>query len=138
MINALTVMKARDVGEIRYSTVLDYSGDLNHVLAKFGLTADANLLEEFDRKTAVSILTRLLWKDMAYSRPAMSEVEANDMAESIVREYECPASKYFSNCDWSNETHAGFSTLTESTFDGGLIISRSDHRCFCIWFQDED
>jgi hypothetical protein len=136
MINPTEIIKARGAGEIRYSVLTDYSGDLNSVLAKFGLVSNQSLLVEHDRSSAVAILTVLLEKDMAYDGQLMSTDRAVALAEEIVKSHETQASKFYSNGNWAKKE--SWNPFTDSTFDAGLIITTDDHRYFCIWFQDED
>lgn len=136
MIDPQKIIEARDAGEVKYVVISDYSNDMNRVLSRFGLIADSSLLVEHDRKTALSILAALLWKDMAYENACMSETEAKNMAEEIISQNEDAESKYYSNGNWAKRDN--WNPLTESTFDAGLIITGDSHRYFCIWFQDED
>ncbi len=136
MIEPLEIIEARHAGEIRYGAVSDWSGDLNRVLSKFGLTPDAALLVEHDRAGATSILTALLWKDMAYETPNTTEAKAGAMAESILSSYANTDSRYYSNGNWAKRE--SWNPLTESTFDAGLIVTAGKNLYFCIWFQDED
>ena len=136
MIEPQDILKARDVGEIKFVVITDYSNDMNRVLSRFGLLGDSNLLVEHDRETALAILIELLWKDMAYESPCMQESEAKKMAQEIISKYEFSDSKYFSNGNWAKRE--SWNPLTESTFDAGIIITGLNHTYFCIWFQDED
>lgn len=136
MVEPRLLMEKRGSGEIRYAVISDHSGDLNRVLAKFGLTADRTLLVEHDRHGALATLTELLWKDMAYDIPGMSEAEAGLLAEQVIKAHERPGSQYYSNGNWAKRD--GWNSMTESTFDAGVIIIGADHRHFCVWFEDED
>ncbi len=136
MIEPRQIIKKRVYGEIRYSLVSDYSGNLDRVLAKFGLTPNKELLVEHDRGSALEILSVLLQRDMAYESPCMSEAEAAAMAESILSSNETVASKYFSNGNWAKKE--SWNPLTESTFDSGILVTIDKNLYFCIWFQDED
>lgn len=130
------IIELRKFGCIRYSVVSDYSGDLNKVLLKFGLIPDCKLLEEYDRKNALAILSVLLWKDMAFNSECMPETTARDFAYQIISEYETNDCKFFSNGNWVEKQ--GWNPMTESTFDAGIIITRQDNVYFCIWIEDED
>jgi hypothetical protein len=129
-------MAARGAGEIRYAVVSEYSGDLDRVLAKLGLSPDKSMLIEIDRSTAAAILGALLEKDMAFGTSLMSPEAASSMAERILASCEAPASKYFSNGNWPKEKE--WNSLTESTFDSGVLVTIGANQYFCIWFEDED
>ena len=139
MIDPNAIIQSRVAGEIRYAVVTDFSGNLAHVLAKFGLSASADSLTELTRDRALAALTQLLWKDMAYSVECMQEANARELAGQIFAQCEYPASQYFSNAAWDQQGRLpSWTPFTESTFDSGLVITGPDHRFFCIWFQDED
>lgn len=135
MIHPLDVFAALPYGEIRYSVITEYSGNLDRVLSKFGLLAESVLLVEHERTSAHQILSQLLHKDVFHGIPNMSEKEAADMAERIIACHECPSSRYYSNASISLQT---WNPLTDATFDGGLIITGSDKQYFCIWIEEED
>ena len=132
------MIRARCAGEVRYCATNEISGDLDRVLAKFGLGASAGELTECTREQALGTLTQLLWKDMAYGAESMPETEAREMATQIIVQHECATSRYFSNGAWYEGHPVGWNAFTESTFDGGLIIAGADGLFFCVWFQDED
>lgn len=136
MIDQRALIEARQFGEIRISVVSEITGDLSRVLSKFGLTPDANMLVEHNRATALSILTELLWKDMAYEGECMSRDQAEKFANTIIDENSDIKSKYFSNGNWA--LRESWNPLTSATFDAGIIISAQDKPYFCIWFEDED
>jgi hypothetical protein len=136
MIDPQKIIEARDAGEFKYVIISDYSNDINRVLFRFGLIADSALLVEHSRETALSILTALLWKDMAYENACMTEAEAKKMAEEIISQNEFEGSKYYSNGNCVKRE--SWNPLTDATFDAGLIITGCNHIYFCIWFQDED
>ncbi len=85
---ARDIVKARGCGEIRYSIVADVSNDLSAVLSKFGLFTDASLVTEVSRADATAILTKLLWKDMAYGVECMAHDTAMTFAETVISESE--------------------------------------------------
>ena len=136
MIDPQKIIAARGAGEVKYLIISDYSNDINRVLFRFGLFADSSLLFEHSREAALSILTALLWKEMAYDNACMSEAEAKEMAEEIISQNESEESKYYSN--GNGIKRESWNPLTDATFDAGLIITGCNHIHFCIWFQDED
>jgi hypothetical protein len=136
MKQARDIIKARDCGQVRYSFVTDSSNDLSAVLAKFGLFDDSSLVTEVSRAEAISILTELLWKDMAYGVECMSLDAAKGFAENFISESESSKCKYYSNVKSAESKQ--WQPLTSSTFDSGVIISGNIRRHACLWFQDED
>jgi hypothetical protein len=68
--NLRSLIAARKFGAFRYSVVYESGQDVAQTLARalaaFGLEPEPLLLFEHDRETALSILTDLLWKDMAH------------------------------------------------------------------------
>lgn len=136
MIDFRALIEARKYGEIRVSVASEMTGDLSRVLSKFGLLDDASMLIEHSRATAVSILTELLWKDMAYEGECMPRENAEASAISIISENEDAQSRFFSNGNWA--LRESWNPLTKATFDAGIIISGQRGTYFCIWIEDED
>ena len=136
MTEPLSILSARNCGEIRYAVVTEFTGDLSRVLAKVGLLDEPTLLEEVDRGSAASLLKSLLWKDMAYSIELMPERQAEAIANDLIAQFGGTESRYFSN--GNRATSNSWAPLTDSTFDSGLLIECVRGKYFCIWFQDED
>jgi non-ribosomal peptide synthetase component E (peptide arylation enzyme) len=136
MVDPHALIAARQCGEIRYAVISDHSADLSRALARFGLMPDASLLVEHDETKAFGILVELLWKDMAYGVECMPKPQAEEFAKAIFAEHACAESKFFSN--GGGPGRESWNSLTESTFDAGLVVTGKDHTYFCIWFQDED
>lgn len=136
MKQARDILNARNCGQVRYSFVTDAANDLSAVLAKFGLFADASLITEVSRTEAISILTKLLWKDMAYGAECMAHDTAKRFAETFISESESTGCKFYSNVKSAEPMQR--QPLTSSTFDSGVIVSGNLHRHACLWFQDED
>ncbi len=136
MIDLRALIKARDCGEIRIALVTEMTGDLSRVLSKLGFAPDASMLVEQDRVTALSILTALLWKDMAYEGECMPREQAEAFSNAIIDENCDIHSRYFSNGNWALQE--SWNPLTNATFDAGIIISSGGRLYFCIWFEDED
>jgi hypothetical protein len=133
---AQDVRKARNCGYVHCAFVTDSTDDLAIVLANFGLFADPTLLIEVSRAEAIAILTKLLWKDMAYGVECMPLDTAREFADAFVVEHESSNCKYYSNVvsAQSNEWYP----LTTATFDSGIIISSNTRQHACLWFEDED
>jgi hypothetical protein len=136
MIDPRKLLAARRFGEFRYALVSDNSGDISQVLAKFGLTPNASLVVEHDRETALTILTELLSKDMAYESECMPKEQAEGFARELLLQYADGESKYYSNGNFAKRE--SWNPMTDSTFDAGLIVTGIADQYFCLWFQDED
>lgn len=116
--------------------VTDSSNDLAIVLAKFGLRSDATLISEISRTEAHAILTKLLWKDLAYGVECMPLDTAAAFADRFLSESESSQCKYFSNV--ANSESNQWQPFTSSTFDSGVIVSGPTGRHACLWIEDED
>jgi len=135
MIDPRELVAKRNCGSVRYAVISDYSGDMNQVLAKFGLNADRALLVEHNRAGALDILASLLHRDMAYESELMPEQSARGIAEAVLHPQRADAT-YFSNGNWAKRE--SWNPLTSSTFDAGIIVREGESVYVCIWFQDED
>jgi hypothetical protein len=132
----IELINARNAGEVRFSFVTEYSGDMNRVLAKLGLAPDRAGLIELDRATAVAIFAGLLQEDMAYGSPIMPEEDAKTLAERTLSLHETSDSRYFSNR--SDMGSGRWHDFTGSTFDSGLIVMIHANLFLGVWFEDED
>jgi len=138
MVDMNSILDARKAGEVRLCLVRECAGDISRAMSKLGLKSDASLLVELRREQAVAVLTELLWKDQAYGHECMPQAAAASLAEQVISAHEDASSRYFSNRNISTTNTSGWTALTESTFDSGVIVSASSGKYFCIWFEDED
>jgi hypothetical protein len=74
----------------------------------------------------LSMLASLLHKDMAYEHELMPLKDAEKLASKFVGIFDSDADIYTNTC-----------SLTDSTFDSGLIIIDKT-RFAIVWFEDED
>jgi len=136
------IAKARKCGQIRFHAVYQYPGDLNRILEMCNLKPEAESLLRIERDDAVRALASWLHRDAAYQTELMSADSALGLAEKFVREFSDESSRFFTNGHWYNSKQPqSWQPLTESTFDGGIIIESgraNDTRHVCIWFEDED
>jgi hypothetical protein len=136
------IVKARKCGQIRFHAVYQYPGDLNRILEMCHLKREADKLLEIGREDAIGVLTCWLHREPAYSTVLMSVESARGLAERFVREFADETSRFFTNGPWHDtERPQNWQPLTESVFDGGLLIESgkaNDTRHVCIWFEDED
>ncbi len=91
------------------------------------------------------IITWLLYRDMAYNIEIMPKYEAIRLAENFLSFFKNDAI-YLSNADWisSEDTWEwsyakmkGWSGITNSTFDAGIILY-DDKKIGIVWIEDED
>lgn len=134
------ILKKRDCGFLRITSIRNYNYDLNIVLNNLGFVSDLKYLREIDHADATLVIKEILWKDLAYGSEMMSEKEAHDAAIELIDTYSEQGTEFYTNGDWVNyhsKSGCSFSPLTEATFDAGVII-RSQEFAACIWVQDED
>ena len=136
------IVKKRRCGQIRFHFLYQYPQDLNSILKRCCLKTEADNLLEINREESVAVLTRWLHREPAYGTKLMSEVSALELAENFVMESADDTSRFFTNGRWFDcEEPATWQPLTESVFDGGLLIASgigNDTIQVCIWFEDED
>jgi hypothetical protein len=110
-----------------------------------------SLIEIGNSKLAISILTSLLYKDLAYNAEIIPLEQANLLANAFISTFSTQAT-YFSNSTWNkneyrdeyregNRNHelglSSWTPFTEATFDSGVIIY-DNNRIGIAWFADED
>src|SRR5690349_850746 len=136
------IAKARRCGQIRFHAVYQYPVDLNRILEMCNLKPEAESLLHIGHDDAVRALACWLHCDAAYQTELMNADSARELAESFIREFSDGTSRFFTNGPWHNPKRPqSWQPLTESTFDGGIIIQSgksTDTRHVCIWFEDED
>lgn len=137
MIDLPEFLRKRDAGEARFVFVRDYAGALDdRILGKFGLRRQRAQLVVRDREQAITGLSRLLARDMAYGTEIMTEAEATAFASDIVRTYALPDAVFYSN--QSDVVAGAYVQMTDATMDAGIIIANPDHTYVCLWFEEED
>ncbi len=98
-------------------------------------------MQEVQKYDAIKILTRMLYKDLAYDHAGdATELACNDFAVNWLEEKTESGVKYYTNGNWQqfwSEGQGGWSPLTNATFDGGIIAV---HALFSrsLWFEAED
>jgi hypothetical protein len=135
-IDALSLIRDRRFGEMRVVFVSEMTGDLGRVLGKCGLLPDASRLSEFSKELTQKILVKLLARDMAYGSECIPIETAAVRAQELIDESSTLESRFYSNGNWSEAS--AWNPLTESTFDGGILMTIDQFHYLCIWFQDED
>jgi hypothetical protein len=135
VIDPQALIQARECGEIRYAVIFEGSGEIARVLSMFGLRAEPEALIEHSREVARRILQELLWKDMACERECMPQAQAESLADQILQQHAVEGSRFYSN---RRGRSGSWHPLTDSTFDGGILIGDPEGLWFCLWFQDED
>jgi hypothetical protein len=85
--------------------------------------------------TAKAILTRILWKDLAYSRERMSLSTAKRLAADFLANF-VPPMLYVTNGE-NLESNYSYDPITDATFDGGVIVF-DGAKVGMLWVMDED
>ncbi|HTV40752.1 MAG TPA: hypothetical protein VMF08_09265 [Candidatus Sulfotelmatobacter sp.] len=136
------IVKARKCGHVRFHAIFDYPFDRNRILIMCYLKPEAETLLEIGRDEAARVLVCWLHRDAAYESELMSPALASELAEKFLREFSDESSRFFTNGRWfDSERPQAWQSLTESVFDGGLLIESgigNYSRHICIWFEDED
>jgi len=136
------IAKARTCGQVRFSCIYQYPGDLNRILQMCGLKANSENLWQIDLSQSIATLTNWLHKDAAYKKEIMSHQLAKQLATSFLNEFADSESRLFTNGNWFDSgDDQSWEPFTDSVFDGGILIeggTGNDSRHFCIWFEDED
>lgn len=125
----------RKSGNIRYSVASIHPDEISVALTAFGLSPDGELIEH-NEITATELLENLFWKDLAYGTECMPKAQAKLLAQRFMGLHSTHESRYFSNSRWTEPV--SFISLTNSTFDSGLIVRSEPNLYGCIWFEDED
>ena len=114
--------------------------ELNQLLKLNDLFPEKESLIEITLKEAKEIVRILLQKRIAFSVEMMSFKEASEYTNLLfsgINETEC---RCFTNGRWMDYKQScsfGFNAFTDSTFDGGVLISSRDTN-FCFWIEEED
>ena len=131
------IFKLRDCGFLKISTVTLWKEPFSAVLKNLGLSENAKHLREIDIELAQEIVSKILWKDLAYGSELMSEGKASSFAGRIIEDYVNDDCVIYTNGTWERGELKGWNPMTGSTFDSGVIIKHPDY-CSCIWVEDED
>lgn len=125
------ILAGRDAGIIRCGLTNTGNMDVLKLAEQFDLRKDAAAFQPISGPAALSLVTSILYKEMAYGHPMMSEDRAKDLADRFLRLFGA-AAKYFSN-GWPD----GWNPATAATFDTGILVIGTE-RSGCIWVEDED
>ncbi len=139
--NILEIIKKRNCGRVRASFSSHWNSSLNQLLLIFGLAPSPESLIEVSKEKAMKIIETLLQKDLAYSSKIMSKKQAEKYSNVLISALSTSKCKYYTNGEWHKYHSANnafcFTGLTESTFDGGVLIVSKRH-AFVFWVEDED
>nr|MDO8110603.1 hypothetical protein [Candidatus Sigynarchaeota archaeon] len=86
-------------------------------------------------ETAEAILTRILWKDLAYSQERMNFSTAKRLTVDFFNNF-VPPMLYLTNGEKSAQGYT-WDPITEATFDGGVIVF-DGQKVGMLWVADED
>ena len=134
------IINKRRYGRIRINYVNELYSDINELLKLNGLLPEKENLIEIEYKQAKQIVVSLLNYGVAYKEEFMSIELANKYANFLFEDLDEINNKCFTNGEWNKyyETNDfGFNNLTESTFDGGVLVTTNNLH-FCFWIEEED
>lgn len=134
------IFKLRDCGQLRINTVSSWKGEtFNDALILLGLLPNESGLREIDFAYAKDVISKILWKDLAYKIELMPLEKAQLFANKIMADYYSDECTLYTNVG-TGELHGtslSWDPMTKATFDCGVIIKHADY-CFCVWVEDED
>ncbi len=108
------------------------------IINQFVLKCGAKPIPHWRRiqvKAAEAILTRILWKDLAYSRERMRLSTAKRLTADFLKNF-VPPMLYLTNGEDISQNYT-FDPITEATFDGGVIVF-DGQKVGMLWVTDED
>lgn len=140
MLDPHALFDARPIGRLRHVLLSTPEESIDRVLALCGLRPDAAALTEVDRTTAMAQLTTWLYQDLAYGSPCMERDRAAAWASAILDDGTDAQSRFYSSDSGisSSEATRRWTSLTDATFDAGLLIRLKPGRWACWWIEDED
>ena len=108
----------------------------------FGLAGEPGLYGEIDASQAVSLLQRVIHRDLAYGVELVSPARAQGLAIAFVQAAGGHGARYFTNgtlgtANASAAQGVSWSPATDATFDTGILVIMPQ-RSACLWFEDED
>lgn len=91
---------------------------------------------EVERAVAVSLLTNVLARDLAYRAPIMDEGPARELATTFLDAFGRDAT-FWTNGDLGLGSRASWDPVTAATFDTGVFVLGAQ-RVGVLWVEDED
>jgi hypothetical protein len=113
---------------------------LQHVIGFFGFIGKEENLLVLSPEQAITALTQLLHKDMAYDSKLMPEAEAASLAHELIQHFADADAVIYTNGEWRDEEGGELiycSPFTNATFDAGFLV-RNKVETIAIWVEDED
>ncbi|RPK10764.1 hypothetical protein [Priestia endophytica] len=114
--------------------------DINDFAEELGFQEVEASLNLIDKQIARKIITYVLSMDLAYDSDLDSKPIARDLCNYFVSLFSSKA-KYYTNAEFDEEwgyfKMAGWSPISLSTFDTGIIIVDQDN-VGVLWVEDED
>jgi hypothetical protein len=98
-----------------------------------------------EKTRALSILTQVLHRDLAYDAPIMPQKEAHDLARGFL-DLLPDARAFFTNGTWGAQPEvlddkvtrgASWDPISKATFDAGVICV-AERESALLWVEDED
>ena len=135
----IDILKGRNTGLIRICFVTQSPrSSLSDAARQMGLNADPATYQSLSSDQAISIITWILHKDIAYRQELIPADLARKRALSLVESLPPSAVFYFNgHAPDDLNISLGWNPATNATFDGGVIALCGEF-CFGIWVEDED
>lgn len=138
--NIQEIIHKRRYGRTRINYSNELYENLNELLILNGLKAEQEGLIQINFKQAMKIVSSLLNYGVAYKEEYMSIETAEKYTKHLFEGFNEQNCKCFTNGEWDKYYESdgfGFHGLTDSTIDGGVLISSKDLH-FCFWIEEED
>jgi hypothetical protein len=113
---------------------------MNELLKLNGLAPNKENLIRIEYQQAKKIVRSLLNFGVAYDEEYMPIQDAEEYTNYLFQNFVEENCECFANGEWDryHESNGfGWNSMTESTFDGGVIITSSNLH-FCFWIEEED
>lgn len=125
---------------LRIHVMRSMQAKLQHVIGFFGFIGKEENLLVLSPEQAITALTQLLHKDMAYDSKLMPEAEAASLAHELIQHFADADAVIYTNGEWRDEEGGELiycSPFTNATFDAGFLV-RNKVETIAIWVEDED
>ena len=131
------ILAERDCGVVHCGVSRFGNKDVLELAKEFGLNSDPAAFEPIAASDALSLVTSILHKDMAYDHPIMAEERAKELAEQFFEQFGAEAKLYSNGWTGWETGSTSWTPATDAIFDTGVLIIGND-RSGCIWVEDED
>ncbi len=114
----------------------DIYAALDNIAVSNGFLPLGTCWREISRSLAAKLLRRILHRGLAYGTKMMTAYRAETLAARFLALTDSP-NRHFTNGTFEQPRDAGWTPLTNATFDTG-VLSVSSQRFALLWVEDED